>query len=738
MNANTQSSAKYIKFLLYAIVVVLVNVAGLTLFFRADLTHNGIYSLSRISKQVVSTLTEPLTVKVFFTQDLPAPYNNTQRYLQDLLNEYAQFNKKYFRPHFYNVSPETEGISDDARANREMARDYGINPVQIQAVEKDELKFKKAYMGLVLIHGDTIERIPTITTTDGLEYKLTTAIQKLNNKVSALLALDGKVQVKLVLSSSIYNVAPYMGIKDLKSYAERLKKIVTKLNATTYDKLAFSYIDPSSDPAAAKEVQNHKLMQLNWPALPKDNVVPGKGVIGLMLQYKDKVRDIPLLHVVRLPIFGTQYQLTEPEDVEELINVNLDRLININQEIGYLADYGSLEPWSLGAMGPRNQDALSRFNALVSKSYSLKSISLKDGPVPDGLKSLLIARPTEKFSDYALYQIDQALMRGTNLAFFLDAFKETHPAGQQSFMNQMPNYVPIDSGLEKLLAHYGVRIKQSMVLDENCYHQRISPQQGGGEQPIYFAPIIQNAQIAKDLDYMKNIKGLVAVKISPLELVQKQIDNQKITAHELFASSKHSWEMRDRIILTPMFLHPPGPESEKGSLPLAYMLEGSFTSYFKGKPIPEKPADQDKQGKNGSSQKSGQPSADGDQGTPKNEELANIKAQGAMREKSPPAKIFVVASSEFLKDSLLDEEGRSTNAMFVQNILDVLNGREGIAAMRTKAQTFNPLEETSATAKATIKAVNIVGLPILVVIFGLCVWLRRHARRKSIQMLFQG
>lgn len=736
MNANTRSSAKYIKLLLYAIVVVLVNVAGLTLFFRADLTHNGIYSLSKISKKVVSTLSEPLTVKVFFTQDLPAPYNNTQRYLQDLLNEYAQFNKKYFRPHFYNVSPETEGISDDARANREMARDYGINPVQIQVVEKDELKFKQAYMGLVLIHGDTIERIPTITTTNGLEYKLTTAIQKLNNKVSALLALDGKVQVKLVLSSSLYNVAPYMGIKDLKSYAERLKKIVAKLNTTTYNKLEFSYIDPSSDPAAAKEIQSHKLMQLNWPAIAKDNVMPGSGVIGLMLQYKDKVRDIPLLHVVRLPIFGTQYQLTDPDDVEELINVNLDRLININQELGYLAGYGTLEPWSFGSMGPRNPETLSRFNTLVSKSYNLKSISIKDGPVPDGLKSLVIARPTEKFSDYALYQIDQALMRGTNLVFFLDAFKETHPANQQPYMTQMPNYVPIDSGLEKLLAHYGVRIKNAIVLDENCYHQRLSPQQGGGEQPIYFAPIIQNDHIAKDLDYMKNIKGLVAVKISPLELVQKQIDAQKITAHELFGSSKRSWEMRDRIVLNPLFLHPPGSDSEKGSLPLAYMLEGSFTSYFKGKPIPEKPADQKEKGKDASPQNSAK-SAEADNQDTAERDLSNIKAQGVMREQSPPVKIFLTASSEFLKDNLLDDQGQSTNAMFVLNILDALNGREDIAAMRTKVQTFNPLEETSSTAKGIIKAVNIAGLPILVVFFGLCVWLRRHARRKRIQMIFQ-
>ena len=58
--------------------------------------------------------------------------------------------------------------------------------------ENDEVKFKKAYMGLVMTHGDMIERLPSITSTEGLEYKLTASIQKLNNKISALLRLDNR------------------------------------------------------------------------------------------------------------------------------------------------------------------------------------------------------------------------------------------------------------------------------------------------------------------------------------------------------------------------------------------------------------------------------------------------------------------------------------------------------------------------------------------------------------------
>jgi ABC-type uncharacterized transport system involved in gliding motility auxiliary subunit len=731
MNATMQRYAKYFKLLLYVLVIVLINLAGLTLFFRSDLTGNKLYSLSKVSKQVVRTLSEPLTVKVFFTENLPAPHNNTQRYLHDLLNEYALYNKKQFKAQFYNVTPETEGISDDARDNRDTARNYGIHPVQIQTVENDEVKFKQAFMGLVLIHGDVIERLPTITTTEGLEYKITTSIQKLNHKVSALLNLKDKVQVKLVLSSSLYKVAPYIGLEALKQYPERLKKIVDDLNAKNYNKLSFQHLDPTADQAAEEQIRDRNLMQLNWPAIDKANVAPGKGTIGLLLEHRQDVREIPLLQVINLPIFGKQYQLTDVEQVEEVINTNLERLVNINVNIGYLADHGTLEAANLGPMGPRGTTSLRNFRSLIDKTYTVQSIRLKEDPIPDGIKCLIVARPTETLSDYALYQLDQALMRGTNLAIFTDAFKEARPAGQQPFMaNQMPNYVPLDTGLEKLLAHYGVRIKKSLVLDENCFRQRMPQRQGGGEQPIYFAPIIQNAQINKDLDYIKNIKGLITFKISPLELDGQRIEDQQITAHRLFASSDRSWEMRDRIMLNPMFMQPPASDKEMSSLPLAYMLEGSFSSYFKGKPMPEKPTAQ-------RDENSPQETEKAEDQSPAKENLSKIESSGNFIAQSPPAKIMVVASSEMISDQLLDGSEQSINAMFILNTIDALNGRESIAAMRSKLQRFNPLKETGSATKTAIKAANIVGLPILVVIFGCAVWIRRHARKKKIQLQFQ-
>lgn len=724
---------KYIKLSIYLVIIVLINVAGMTLFFRMDLTENRIYSISEASKTVVSTLSEPLTINVFFTKNLPAPYNNTERYLHDLLEEYAIHATSHFNYRFYDVSPEAEGIDPRALENQKLANNYGIHPVQIQAFEEDEVKFKKAYMGLVLIHGDMVERIPTITAINGIEYKLTTAIQKLNDKISALLNLSDTIKVKLFLSSSLKSVAPFMGLDQLPEYPDTLKAIVDGLNAKNYGKLEYAYIDPSSEPTQEPSWKKYNLMHLQWPALSDDNIQSGEGTIGLVMEYGEKIREIPLLSVLRLPIIGTQYNLADLDDMEQVIDDNLETLVDINQDLGYLSDHGTLNISGASPMGPRNPDALSTFSSLVSQTYSIKPINLKDDDIPASINCLVIARPTENFSDFELYQIDQALMKGTNLALFLDAFKEVRPNAQQPFgMNREPNYEPLDTGLEKLLAHYGIRIKKSYVLDENCHKQRLPQSMGGGERPIYFAPIIKNRFINHDLKYMRGIKGLISLKISPLELDKARISEHALTAVTLIASSEKSWEMRQPINLNPMFLSPPSSDDEQQSFPLAYILEGSFPSYFDGKPMPEK-----------TTEDTGTETQDNKESTPEpvaekaTADLSKIKGQGGFISKGKPAKIFLMAASDMLKDNVLNPEGNSPNDMFVLNTIDALNHRENIAVMRSKVISFNPLVDTGTLTKTFVKTFNIAGLPVLVVFLGLIVWLKRHSRKKRIQSMFQ-
>lgn len=699
---------KLSKFPIYFVVIVLVNMVSMGLFFRLDLTSNRVFSLSKPSKQVVFSLSEPLTVKAFFTGKVPAPYNNSERYLRDLLQEYSIHNNKYFNYQFFNVSGEE---NEKAKKNQELANSYGIYPIQIQNIEKDEVKFQKAYMGLVLIHGNMIETIPTITSTEGLEFTITSKIQKMNNKISALLNLKEKVKVKLFLSSSLQVVGPYMNLTGLSEIPGAIENIVRKLNEKNFDKLEFVNIDPSNNSSLGKEAEKNNILALQWDEFRDRTgrmISKNKGYAGIIIQHGNKVENIQLLQVFRLPLFGTQYQLSKMDEIEKSIDETVENVINVNEEIGYLTGHGTPE---LGAQ----ERALSNFSKLVGEGYTLKPIDLKGNDIPEALPSLVIAGAKEKFSDYELYQVDQYLMKGKSLAVFVDSFNEiSQQQGMRGFQN--PAYLPINNGLEKLLAHYGVSVGKSYILDENCFKQNIPEAFGGGEQNLYFAPIIKNEFINKKVGFLKNIKGLVMLKASPIELDEEKIKNNGLKVEKLFSSSEKSWEVSGNVNLNPMFSSPPKEEGKyRQKMTMACVLDGSFPSYFADRPIPDKEEEKDKS----------------------NIDMSNVKSDEITIKKGKPGRIFVIGTSEILMDNVLDKRGAGPNAQFVMNVIDYLNNREAYAVMRSKSQGFNPIKDIKPDSKVLIKTTNIVGLPALVVLAGFVVWLRRRSRQRIIQQIFR-
>jgi ABC-2 type transport system permease protein len=737
---GTKQFGKYYKFIAYLVVVVLVNVVGLTIFFRADLTSGGVYSLSDASRHAVSALSEPLTINVFFTRNLPAPHNNTERYLHDLLEEYAVHSSKYFNYRFYDVSAEEGDIDEDARQNQEMARNYGIYPVQIQNIEQDEVKFQNAYMGMVMIHGDVIDKIPAITTTEGLEYTITSKIEKLSNKISVLVNLEEPVRVKLFFSSALEAIAPQLRMDGLMDVPFRIESIIDGLNDKYYGKVAFTRLDPTADPSLDEQVARYNILTLRWPSM-KDHsgnevLAAGHASAGIVVEWGNMFESMPLISVINLPLFGTQYQLADMEGLEEKLGEMIDDVIDINKKIGYLSDHGTP---AMGRMPqipnmPQQQDALGNFNGLLSETYSISNVRLKDGEIPEGIDCLIIAGPREPLSDYALFQIDQFLMEGKSLAIFLDSFEEIMPSQEQGWdsYNRGPVYRPINSGLEKLLNHYGIGMKKSYVLDKKCFEQRLPQMYGGGKRPIYYAPIIQSEHINRDLPFLHNIKALITLKSSPVELRKDALESSGLWSAALFSSSDESWEMSGRIDLNPWAMQPPTNPDEMESRPLAVLVEGEFPSYFAGKEIPEKPAKEESEPPEGEGEE--EPEAVEQEESP----MEDITGEGAIIERGKPGRLFLIGTSEILRDNVIDEGGKSTSATFVMNLLDHLNGRLAYAEMRSKMQQFNPLRETTAGIKTFVKSLNIAGLPVIIVLFGIMVWVRRSARKRSIEMMFGG
>ena len=164
------------SFILYVVGLVvgliLLNLISRDNFFRFDLTDNKKFSLSQSSEAIISKLDDRLTIKVYFSDDLPSELGNTRRFLQDILEEYQALSNDVS---FFFHDPESDTELE------EQARKDGIQPVQMQALENDQMVVKKVYLGMVLLFENKKEIIPLIQSTAGLEYMISTKIKSLIN-----------------------------------------------------------------------------------------------------------------------------------------------------------------------------------------------------------------------------------------------------------------------------------------------------------------------------------------------------------------------------------------------------------------------------------------------------------------------------------------------------------------------------------------------------------------------------
>lgn len=159
---------------LTAAILVVVNLIGLNIFGRLDLTDDRVYSLSRASKDIVQTLEDPVTITAFFTADLPAQFASNRRFLRDKLDDYRAYGGQNIEYQF--IDP---GEDEDLRGE---AGRLGIPPVQIQVIESDNVQLKNAYMGVAIEYENNRETIPVIQDLSRLEYDLTSAIRRLTRE----------------------------------------------------------------------------------------------------------------------------------------------------------------------------------------------------------------------------------------------------------------------------------------------------------------------------------------------------------------------------------------------------------------------------------------------------------------------------------------------------------------------------------------------------------------------------
>jgi gliding-associated putative ABC transporter substrate-binding component GldG len=188
-------------------IVIVINLLALAFFFRVDLTSSKLYSLSDASKRLARSLNDPLVVKLYFSDDLPAPYNANARYLKDQFYEYRAYSGGQLRFEF--IDPIRQEREDEAQA-------AGIPPVQVNVYEKDKIESKKVYMGVVFLYEDKHEVLPLVQSTANLEYEISSSIQKITSNVVMKVGILGghgeagpdKLRNAAQVLSKLYEISP--------------------------------------------------------------------------------------------------------------------------------------------------------------------------------------------------------------------------------------------------------------------------------------------------------------------------------------------------------------------------------------------------------------------------------------------------------------------------------------------------------------------------------------------------
>ncbi len=289
-----------------------------------------------------------------------------------------------------------------------------------------------------------------------------------------------------------------------------------------------------------------------------------------IVKYKDRSLLVPLYSGAKRII--TQEEINNAEAIMEYQFIKtLDELITTEKpSIAYAIGNG--EP-----AGPETYD----FQRGINQRYRLGLINLSTQKfIPPDINVLIITKPTIQFSEDEKIKIDQYVMRGGHIIFFIDAL-----IAEQDSLQIKSETIAYDRNLNltDLLFRYGVRINPDLIMDLQC---DFLPFRIGGDNlhpqyeflPWNYFPVFQS----RNTHLINRNIGLISSRfVNSLDTIQ--VRNIKKTI--LLSSSSNS-----RVISTPALIslneNKITPQDEKfrsDNIPAAVLLEGNFSSLYKNR-----------------------------------------------------------------------------------------------------------------------------------------------------------
>lgn len=645
---------------------------------RADLTEGNIYSVSDTTRNYLAQLQEPLLIRGYFSAETHPLLAPLVPRLRDLLKEYEVAGGGRVRVEFVDPmqSPELE---------EEANRRYNIQPVPFQTTSKYQAAITNSYFDVLVQYGDEHEvlgyddLIEIQPGGDGAlevelrnpEYDITRAIKKVlyayRSGGDLFASLPQPVTLEAYVSPSEELPEP------LPQLRSDLEALVGEMAEESGGKFSAEIHDPAAEGGAlAQQLQE----DYGFRPLSVGLLDPRQVWFHLVLRTEGRAMQLALPATL------------DKEALRSSIEAGLKRFAP--GALPTVALNAPTRPQIPGQFAmPTGTLQFGMLRERLRANAVVEAADLKDGRVPDRADLLFVVAP-EKLDEKQLFAIDQFLMKGGTVVLAASPFT---PTFAQEFGARK-----VDTGLADWLAHHGLELEETMVLDpQNAALPVPVGRDVGGvrvrEIRMLDYPYFVDARGSGLAKYNAPTAGLHELTLSwasPIKLDEAALGERRVT--ELVQSSPGAWTSDSTAIVPDYRTYPErgfaqGDETARRLLAVA--MEGKFTSFFAGKPSPLAEAEESA-------------AAEGEGGKEPSGDEAEPVISGVIDRSPDSARIVLLASGSFLSDDVLDLRsgvGRTrylTPVDFAANLVDWSLEDRGLLALRSRgghfARTLVPLE----------------------------------------------
>ena len=700
-------------FLIIANIFLLNFTLNYVNFLRVDLTKDNRYSISNATKDLITSLEEPLTIKGYFSKKTHPLLSPLVPQLKDLIKEYKIRGKGKIDISF--IDPK-----DDPEEEKLIGSKFGIRPIPFQIADKYEASLVNSYFDILVEYGDKFEKlnfqdlieikVKDETNIEVLlknpEYDITRSIKKVLFEFKDTDTLLSELDTPLTFNAYISDSA--LLPDTLKVLKNDLKTILDDFKSKAPEKFTYNFIEPTKE--IAKELYEKFGFQ------PMVGSLLDKNAFYFYMLIDNKSENYQVL----LP---NDYQKSS---LEKSIENTLKRFSK-----GYIKTVGVSSPkpdynFNMQAYqrtGKNYQTLLQK----LQETYKTKVVDLESGIVPEDVDILLVNAPSE-FNEKAVYAVDQFLMKGGSIIFNTATHQTTRM--QDSIRITNPT-----TGLEDWFKNYGITFSKELVLDEDNENYPVPMKRDIGGLIVTELKMIPYPMYVDVRDYNSEAGIMGGISQVTLNFTNEiQVDKEKNssrTVTPLLYSSKKSWKL-DTNELEPNFVLFPKwgfrQTEEKGPFTLAYIIEGAFDSYFNGKENPFSKPEVNDDAKNNEGNK-----AKEDDDTKKNGDIVSFVTH------SPSSsKIIIFASNEFVEDSTLRVSASTGSSRYmnslklIENTIDWSLEDKTLLSIRGKTNFSETLKPISKEQKEFYEILNYLISSLLLLGFYIICKVKRQASLKKL------